>query len=356
MSYPEQEDKTKNRGCLKFLGWLALIVLLILLAFSAYLYIFLLSPNVSLGSKSSEAICIPTGSDYKKVREILVKNHILIHSSRFDRTAGWKNYTDHVRPGRFRIMNGMSNNELLNLLRSCRQEPVRLTLISLRTTSELAGKVSHVIEADSSRLVSLLNDTAFLRNFGLDPANAFALTIPNTYEFLWNTSAEQFLKRMDRERKRFWNPGRRDKCSEEGLTIPQVVTLASIVEKETAKDDEKSMIAGVYMNRLRKGMLLQADPTLIYAWNDYTIKRVLDRHKEIKSPYNTYIHEGLPPGPICLPSVSSIDAVLNYSHIDFLYFCAKEDLSGYHNFARTLAEHNRNAARYQAALKKLNIR
>jgi UPF0755 protein len=200
-----------------------------------------------------------------------------------------------------------------------------------------------------------MRDPGYLSEFGAGPATVFALFIPNTYEFLWNTTADQFIRRMYKERQKFWNDERLTLMSLEGLTIPGVITLSSIIEKETAKNAEKQVIAGVYMNRLRKGWPLQADPTLIFAWNDYTIKRVLNKHKEIDSPYNTYKHTGLPPGPICLPSVSSIDAVLNYEKHDYLYFCAKEDLSGYHNFAVTLAEHNRNAERYQAALKRLNI-
>jgi UPF0755 protein len=184
---------------------------------------------------------------------------------------------------------------------------------------------------------------------------AFVLFIPNTYDFFWNTSADQFIRRMAEEQKKFWNSSRKEKAENAGLDIKNVIILASIVEKETVKDKEKPLIAAVYMNRLKKNWPLQADPTLIYAWNDFSIKRVLNKHKEIDSPYNTYLHTGLPPGPICLPSVSSIDAVLNHAANDFIYFCAKEDLSGYHNFAVTLDEHNRNAARYQAALKKLNI-
>jgi UPF0755 protein len=273
----------------------------------------------------------------------------------FEWVAQKKKFTLKIRPGRYRITDGMSNNELVNLLRSGKQEPVRLILQNVRTPEELAGKVAAQIESDSLSILNLMRDPGYLSEFGAGPATVFALFIPNTYEFLWNTTADQFIRRMYKERQKFWNDERLTLMSLEGLTIPGVITLSSIIEKETAKNAEKQVIAGVYMNRLRKGWPLQADPTLIFAWNDYTIKRVLNKHKEIDSPYNTYKHTGLPPGPICLPSVSSIDAVLNYEKHDYLYFCAKEDLSGYHNFAVTLAEHNRNAERYQAALKRLNI-
>jgi UPF0755 protein len=250
----------------------------------------------------------------------------------------------------------MSNNELVNLLRSGKQEPVMVIFQNIRSREELAGKISRQIEADSLSILKLLTNADYLKQFGVNPLNSFVLFIPNTYEFYWNTTAEGFIVRMVREKTKFWNKSRIEKCQSSGFSVSEVVTLASIIEKETIKDKEKSIIAGVYVNRLRKGWPLQADPTIIYAWNDYTIKRVLNRHLKINSPYNTYIHDGLPPGPICIPSISSIDAVLDFQHHGYFYFCAKADLSGYHVFATTLAEHNRNAKKYQAAIKNLEIR
>ena len=270
-------------------------------------------------------------------------NKFLKNRSSFEWVARRKKYENKVRPGRYRIWEGMSNNELVNLLRSGKQVPVRVTFQNIRSREELAGKISRQIEADSLSLLKLLNDPNYLKQFGVNPLTSFVLFIPNTYEFYWNTTPKGFIARMAREKTKFWNKTRNEKCLNSGLSVSEVVTLASIIEKETIKDKEKPIIAGVYVNRLRKGWPLQADPTIIYAWNDYAIKRVLNCHLKINSRYNTYLHIGLPPGPICIPSISSIDAVLNFQHHDYFYFCAKDDLSGYHVFATTLAEHSRNA-------------
>ena len=182
-----------------------------------------------------------------------------------------------------------------------------------------------------------------------------AMFIPNTYEFYWNTSAERFIQRMNGEYKIFWSDDRIAKAENLKLKPVEVSVLASIIELESMHNDENQTIAGVFINRLKKGMPLQSDPTIIFAWQDFSIRRVLNKHREIKSPYNTYRNRGLPPGPICIPSISSIDAVLNYEKHNYLYFCAKDDFSGYHNFAGTLSEHNRNARLYQHALNKRRI-
>ena len=250
----------------------------------------------------------------------------------------------------------MSNNELVNLLRSGRQDAVKVQFQNIRTLEEFAGKISGQIEADSLSLLKLLRNPAYLKRFEVNPSTSFVLFLPNTYQFFWNTSAEQFIERMFLEKKKFWNEDRMKQSRLIGINVTRVIILASIIEKETARDIEKPLIAGVYINRLRKNWPLQADPTLIFAWNNYTIKRVYNKHRQIESLYNTYKNTGLPPGPICLPSISSIDAVLHYKKHDFFFFCAKDDLSGYHVFAVTLAEHNRNARKYQRAVSRLNIR
>jgi len=206
------------------------------------------------------------------------------------------------------------------------------------------------------QLIRLFNDPLHLARYGTSTSTLFILFIPNTYELFWNTSGDQLFKRMKSEYRRFWTPGRCHQADSLRMTIPEIVTLASIVEKESNKNDEKPVIAGVYINRLKRGIPLQADPTVIYAWNDYSIRRVLKIHTQLQSPYNTYIHTGLPPGPICLPSIASVDAVLHSINHPYLYFCAKEDFSGYHNFAVTLAEHNGNARRYQQALDAMKIK
>ncbi|MCX6246916.1 MAG: endolytic transglycosylase MltG [Bacteroidetes bacterium] len=349
---PKPVKKTNFRGL-----WYILIFLLLfgLGGWGFHYYKLFFKPNVSTGDQSSTYIFIRTGSDFGTLQKFLLDKHLLRDPKSFEWVAHRKRYDVKVKPGRYKILDGMNNNELVNLLRSGKQEPVRLVLQNVRTVPELAGKIGNQIEGDSLSVLNLLNDPGYLMEFGVTPATVFTLFLPDTYEFFWNTSADQFIRRMVRERQKFWNDQRLTEMSQEGLDIAGVVTLASIIEKETAKNQEKPVIAGVYMNRLRKGWPLQADPTLIFAWNDYSIKRVLNKHKEIDSPYNTYKFTGLPPGPICLPSVSSIDAVLNYDKHAYMYFCAKEDLSGFHNFAVTLAEHNRNAERYQAALKRLNI-
>ena len=212
------------------------------------------------------------------------------------------------------------------------------------------------IEADSADIAALLKDEETAKKYGFNKQTFCSMFIPNTYEFWWNTSAEEFVQRMADEYKKFWNDDRKAKANELGLSQSQVSTLASIVESETQKNDEKARIAGVYINRLKKDWLLQADPTVVFAAGDFTIKRILNKHLEINSPYNTYKYKGLPPGPICIPSTTSIDAVLNYEHHNYMYFCAKEDFSGYHNFATTNAQHEANARRYHDALRKAGIR
>ena len=307
-------------------------------------------------NRSFTYLYIPTGSGFNEVGIILQENKFLRNASSYKWLAHRKHYEKRVIPGRYRIMDGMSNNELINLLRSGKQDPVKVAFQNIRNTEDLGGKISRQIEADSLSLLELLRDPDYLKQFGVDPLNSFILFIPNTYEFYWNTSADQFIRRMSREKSKFWNDTRMNKCKMAGFSVPQAVILASIVEKETAKDKEKPIIAGVYINRLRRGWPLQADPTIIFAWNDYTIKRIQNKHLQINSLYNTYSHKGLPPGPICLPSIVSLEAVLNFDNNNFMFFCAKDDLSGYHVFTTNLAAHNRNAKKYQAAIKKLNIR
>jgi len=265
------------------------------------------------------------------------------------------NYPNHIKPGKYLLKNGMSNRELLTMLRAGKQIPVRVIFHNIRFKTELVSDISKQIEADSSKLLHLLNDDIFLSKYGFNSRTAMAMFIPNTYELYWNTQSETFLERMYKEYKHFWNDAKVQKAESIKLTPVEVSTLASIIEEETQKNDEKKTMAGVYINRLRKGMSLQADPTVRFAYGDFTIKRILDKYKSVDSPYNTYKYAGLPPGPICIPSISSLDAVLNYQRSEYLYFCAKEDFSGYHNFARTLVQHNINAAKYQKALTRLGI-
>jgi UPF0755 protein len=255
-----------------------------------------------------------------------------------------------IKPGHYVLQEGMSNDALINMLRLGTQTPVQVIFNNIRTKEQLARVISKQIEADSSSLMAFLNDTAYLLALGLNNETALCLFIPNTYEFFWNTSARQFMDRMQREHDAFWAGNREEKARAIGLSQAEVITLASIVDKETNKNDEKAAIAGVYMNRLDRNWLLQADPTLVYASGDFGLTRVLNIHKEINSPYNTYMYAGLPPGPICIPSIASIDAVLNYEDHDYFFFCAKDDFSGYHVFAKSITQHNRNARRYHKAI------
>lgn len=314
-----------------------------------------MEPNVNLNGSDIEYIYIPSGSTYNDVVELLSKTGFLMHVESFKWVAEKKNYPNSVKAGKFKIKDGMNNNVLVNLLRSGKQEPVRLIFNKVRTKDRFSGIIANQIEADSTEILKALTNEQYLVKYDKNLATAMSLFIPNTYEFWWNTDTDGFMDRMYKEYNRFWNDSRKDKAKKLNMSADQIITLASIVEEETNKNDEKNRLAGVYINRLVKGYRLQADPTLKFAHNDFEIKRVLDRHKKINSPYNTYKYYGLPPGPICIPSISSIDAVLNHEKHNYLYFCAKDDFSGYHVFAKTLNEHNRNAYKYHRALNKRRI-
>jgi UPF0755 protein len=249
----------------------------------------------------------------------------------------------------------MSNKQIITKLRSKQQDPVKLVFNNIRVKEELAGHISEQLETDSVSLLRLLNDADYLKKFGFTTDNIISMFIPNTYEVYWDIAPEKFMEKMHKEYLAFWTDKRKARLTEIRLTELEAITMASIVEKETNQNDEKPDVAGVYMNRLHDGWLLQADPTLVYALGDFSIKRVLNVYKTIDSPYNTYKYFGLPPGPICLPSISSIDAVLNFRQHQYMYFCAREDFSGYHNFAVTMNEHLLNAAKYQQALNQKGI-
>ena len=321
------------------------------------IYTSIYQPNIVLASDyNEEYLYIPTGSNFNDVLDILNQKGLLINTESFKWLSKTKNYTENIKPGRYKINRELNNNDLINLLRSGNQKPINLTFNNVRRIEDLAGKISRQIEADSTKIMSILHDTVFLNNNNLNQNNAACIFIPNTYEFYWNTNANDFVNKMLNEYKFFWNKKRLNKAKDIGLSIIEISTLASIVEKEqNIKKDEQPMIAKLYLNRLKKGMKLESDPTLVFALNDFTIKRVLNKDKKIKSKYNTYMYKGLPPGPICIPSISAIDAVLNPIEHNYLFMCAKEDFSGYHNFARTYAKHLINARKYQKELNKRKI-
>lgn len=349
-NYGLSNKKKRRPAWARFLLWSLLVLIIASLIAGYYLYQAILSNNVWTPENEAVSVYIPTGSDFDDVKQILYSQGLILNRTTFEWLARRKKYPELVKPGHFLVSPGMSNDKLINMLRLGEQVPVKVVFNNIRLKDQLAHKISHQIEADSSELMHLLNDSAYLSTLGLNTETALTLFIPNTYEFYWNTDARQFMDRMQRENRVFWEGKRDEKAAALGMSRAEVMILASIVEKETNKNDEKATIAGVYLNRLDRNWLLQADPTLVYASGDFGLTRVLNIHKRIDSPYNTYKYAGLPPGPICIPSIASIDAVLNAEDHDYLFFCAKDDLSGYHVFAHSITQHNRNARKYQRAI------
>lgn len=267
-----------------------------------------------------------------------------------------RNYDSHIHTGCYTVKSGASPKQVADMLTGGAQTPVRLTINSTRTIGQMARSIANQVMVDSAAIASLLSDPAFLDSLGYTPTNVYCMIIPNTYEVYWNTSAPALLSRLVKERNRYWTDERKAKAKSIGLTEDDVIILASIIEEETAKVEEFPIIAGVYMNRLKKKLPLQACPTVIFAMGGERPKRVLKKHLEYDSPYNTYKNPGLPPGPIRFVSTQAINAVLNYTKHNYLYFSAKEDFSGSHYFSTTLSQHNAYAARYQRALDKAGIR
>lgn len=355
MAIKQHYKRNKNSGLLLRLTLVLLIFIAIGALFGRKYYRWVFAGNVILAEQTDPYLYIHTGANFDDVVAALKSNHFLKDETSFIWIANIKQYNTKVKPGRYRLTNGMNNNALVNLLRSGNQTPVRVTFNNIRTKAQLAGVISQRIEADSLSLLTLLNDDNFFRSFNLNSETALTLFIPNTYEFWWNTSAEQFIQKMYTEHQRFWTEERLNLAKACNLTPLEVSILAAIVDEETIKADEKPLVAGLYLNRLDKGIRLQADPTIKYAIGDFTVNRILNKDLETDSSYNTYMYAGLPPGPIRIPSVSGIDAVLRHTDHNYLYMCAKDDFSGYHNFAKTLAQHNRNAAKYRKALREKRI-
>ena len=315
------------------------------------LYRFIFEPNV----KSEYVLLIKENMTFDELDSTLEKDDVLNNLNAFEWVAKKKNFTGDVKPGRYVLPKDMTTNALVNKLRSGAQDAVNVTFNNVRVKEELAGKVSAYIWADSLSILNLFSDEKKIQDWGFNSETFRCMFIPNTYQMYWTTMAGDFAERMHTEYERFWNEERLAKAEQLELSPEEVSILASIVESETAKPDELQTVAGLYVNRIKRGIPLQADPTIKYAVGDFSIRRVLNKHLAIDSPYNTYKNAGLPPGPICFPSINSIDAVLNYEKHNYIFMCAKEDFSGYHNFAATQAQHNRNAAKYRAALDKNKI-
>ena len=300
-------------------------------------------------------VYIDERKDWDGLCKALEDSAACMHLNSFKMLADWMNYTGHLRTGRYRIRPEMSNLDVVRMLRNGQQAAVRFTFHSVRTKEDLVEKADKQLMLDGSDLTAYLDDEQWCDSMGFDRATIQLMFIPNTYELYWNVSPRRFLQRMKKEYDRFWDGQRTAKAAQIGLTPVEVAILASIVEEESAVPDEYPTIAGLYINRLKRGMPLQADPTVKFAVGDMTLRRILNTHLETESPYNTYKHAGLPPGPIRIPSATGIDAVLNYRRHGYLYMCAKDDFSGRHNFSATLGEHNRNAERYRAELNKRKI-
>jgi UPF0755 protein len=291
---------------------------------------------------------VPTGATYEDVKKIIAP--FVENMNRFEMVASKRSYPENVKPGRFLFTKGMNSYQLVKSLRS--NIPVKLAFNNQERLENFAGRVGSQIEPDSLTLLKTFKDSIFLKENGFTEENVLAVFIPNTYEVYWNISAEKFRDKMIKEYRNFWNKERTDKAAKQGLTPIQATILASIVHKESVKKDERPRIAGAYLNRMRLGMPLQADPTVIYAIKknsndfDQVIKRVFYNDLRMSSPYNTYFNIGLPPGPIAMPDITALEAVLNPEKNNYIYFCASVERFGYHEFAATLPEHNKNAKKY----------
>ncbi|GGG86377.1 aminodeoxychorismate lyase [Parapedobacter pyrenivorans] len=346
-------EKKKRRGLFATLLIVAAMVIAVggVIAYKYYKAFF--APNVTA---EAEYLYIYTHWDFEDIMTNLSELHAVDDTAAFRWAANKMDYPGRVKPGKYKLEPGMNNRTLINKLGGGFQEPVKLRFENVRLKENLATVLAKQLEPDSIAFINLLNNDSLATRYGFNTENFLSMFIPNTYEFYWNTSIERFADRMNEEYQKFWNDDRREKAAALNLSPQEVGVLASIVKGEALHTDEMPSIAGLYLNRLRKGMLLQADPTVIFANNDFTIRRVLYRHLRTDSPYNTYLYRGLPPGPIMMPSIASIDATLNYQQHDYLYMCAKDDFSGYHNFAVTQAEHNINARKFQQALNERNIK
>ncbi|NRD21127.1 endolytic transglycosylase MltG [Winogradskyella eckloniae] len=341
----------------KILWAIALIGLVISGAFAYYIYNAMFAPNTKFNNEVAY-IEVPTNATYLEVRSQL--EPLLDDIDGFDALAKQKKYTTNIKAGRFAIRNGMNNNAIINSIRS-QNLPIKIAFNNQHTLADLAGRISTQIEADSLSLITAMTDEAFLNKNGFNKATALGMYLPNSYEFFWNTSAETFRDRMLKEYNRFWTAERVVKAKKLNLTPNDVITLASIVHEESKQATEQPRVAGVYLNRLRINMALQADPTLKFAayqlpkYQHTVIRRVLNIHKEIESPYNTYKYVGLPPGLIAMPDLSAVKAVLNPEKHNYLYFAADAKRIGYHKFAKTLGQHNNNAREYHQYLSSQGI-
>lgn len=338
----------------KFVAIFMIVFTVMASSFAFYFYQILFTPNI-LVEREDQIFAIAPGADFKDVQNDLYDLGYVNDLVSFSFLSKIRDYDDYVKPGLYQLRRDMSNLQAINLLRSGAQTPVKLTFTLARKIEELPEKLDPFVHFSAEDLAALLLSDSVARAYGFEKETFISMFIPNTYEVYWTISPEEFLNRMKKEYDRFWNEERRQKAEAIGLSPKEVSTLASIVESETNKMDEAPTVAGLYLNRLKRGMLLQADPTLKFAIGDFTIRRILNKDKEIESPYNTYKYSGLPPGPISLPSIAALNAVLNAENHEYLYLCAKADFSGYHAFATNLTDHNKNAEALHRTLNKERI-
>ncbi|MBQ6652228.1 MAG: endolytic transglycosylase MltG [Prevotella sp.] len=345
----KKKNKHKNRRHNVIVGAIAALILAAAVAGMALLR----------GQKSANSeevtLFLPSGTDYAAVVDSLDAHGCIANHAIFNTMARLRHYRDNVKGGCYVVKARCNLWSLLTKLYYGNQDPIHVTINKYRTKEQLSLYLDKRLELDADTLLALMADDSVCAAYGHTPQTIICMFVQNTYDIYWNISPRKLLDRMKKESDRFWNSNRMAKCKALNLNTTEVITLASIVEEETNKNDEKELIASVYLNRLRKGMLLQADPTLKFAAGDFTIQRLLNKHTESDSPYNTYRFRGLPPGPICIPGPSSIDAVLANRQTGYLYFCAKADFSGYHAFATTLQQHNANAAAFHAELNRRKI-
>ena len=328
-----------------------LFLLLIILLVGAWCAWNIFGPVIHNPEK--KFLYIKTGSNYQDVKDSLQKNKIITGTFWFDKMAQYVDYPQMVKAGKYKITDGMSLYHLIKMLRSGKQIPVNLVITKLRTKEDLAKRIAANFEVDSSTVIHFLSNQDTLQQFDVDTNTVMTDVIPNTYTYTWNTPIEKIFKKLYEESQRFWNPERIQKAERLKLSLKEVYTLASIVEEETNKQDDKGKIASVYINRLRKGMKLAADPTVKFAMKDFGLKRIYHKYLAFVSPYNTYLNAGLPPGPICTPSIKTIDAVLDAPETDYLFFVARSDFSGYSDFASDYSQHQVFAKAYQQALDSL---
>ena len=333
----------------------ALFIIVIVSLSALCVYYAAMFPNIAVSDKNDAYIYIYEGDTFDDLLAQLTEKDALINVNTFLWLSRTMDFPTNIKVGRYQLKNGASNLAFIRQLKSGSQSPIKITFNNIRTKEDLAGRLGSQLMIDSAEIIYLFNDYSFLEPYGLTPETVSAVFIPNTYEVYWNVSAVAFFERMWNEYNRFWNENRRAKAEEIGFTPLKISILASIVEEETNYSKEKPTVAGLYINRLRKNMALQADPTVKFALGDFSVRRILNEHLKIESPYNTYLYTGLPPGPIRIPAISSIDAVLNYEKHNYIYMCAKDDLSGKHAFATTYTEHQRNAAKYRKALNQRKI-